>query len=144
MQRRFGSPYALAYRPDVHDALIAKVPANAIYLNKGCVSVATTKDDATATVSDATTSKLTSSTAPTASIPWFERFCSVKVSRGLPIRFAGVPWCRWRSQVGTDHRVSRNRQIISAGSGDRSRHLLSGARRRIQEHFRRSRFGRVG
>jgi salicylate hydroxylase len=52
MQHRFGSPYVMAHRPDLHDALIAKVPASAIHLNKGCVSVATTTYGATATFSD--------------------------------------------------------------------------------------------
>jgi len=52
MQRRFGAPYMMAHRPDLHDALIAKVPANAIHLNKGCVAVANTGDGATATFAD--------------------------------------------------------------------------------------------
>ena len=52
MQRRFGAPYMMAHRPDLHDALIAKVPANAIHLNKGCASITNTKDGAAATFAD--------------------------------------------------------------------------------------------
>jgi salicylate hydroxylase len=54
MRRRFDAPYMMAHRPDLHQALIGKVPASAVHLNKTCVSVANTPDGATATFADGT------------------------------------------------------------------------------------------
>src|SRR4051812_44064880 len=55
MRRRFDAPYMMAHRPDLHQALISKVPTSAVHLNKTCVSVANTSDGATATFADGTT-----------------------------------------------------------------------------------------
>ena len=52
MERRFDAPYMMAHRPDLHEALIGKVPANAIHLNKACVSVTNTANGATACFAD--------------------------------------------------------------------------------------------
>ena len=54
MERRFGAPYMMAHRPDLHEALIGKVPSDAIHLSKSCVGVANTKDGATAIFADGT------------------------------------------------------------------------------------------
>jgi len=52
MQRRFGAPYMMAHRPDLHDALIRKVPASSIHLNKSCTGITNTTDGAAATFAD--------------------------------------------------------------------------------------------
>jgi salicylate hydroxylase len=54
MRRRFDAPYMMAHRPDLHQALIRKVPASAVHLDKTCVSVANTPQGATATFVDGT------------------------------------------------------------------------------------------
>jgi salicylate hydroxylase len=51
MQRRFDAPYMMVHRPDLHDALITKVPASAIHLDKACVGVSNTADGAMASFS---------------------------------------------------------------------------------------------
>jgi salicylate hydroxylase len=54
MRRRFDAPYMMAHRPDLHQALIRKVPASAVHLDKTCISVANTPQGATATFADGT------------------------------------------------------------------------------------------
>ena len=49
MAAKFGAPYLMAYRPDLHELLIGLVPASAIHLDMQCVSCANIADGATAT-----------------------------------------------------------------------------------------------
>ena len=49
MTAKFGAPYLMAYRPDLHEALIGLVPASAIHLDMQCVSCANIADGAMAT-----------------------------------------------------------------------------------------------
>jgi salicylate hydroxylase len=49
MSAKFGSPYLMAYRPDLHELLIGLVPASAIHLDMQCVGCANIANGATAT-----------------------------------------------------------------------------------------------
>jgi salicylate hydroxylase len=49
MTARFGAPYLMAYRPDLHGLLFGLVPASAIHLNMQCESCANIADGAMAT-----------------------------------------------------------------------------------------------
>lgn len=48
IESRFGAPYLMAHRPDLHQLLINLVPPSAIHLDMQCVSCANNADGATA------------------------------------------------------------------------------------------------
>ncbi|MGH6707869.1 MAG: FAD-dependent monooxygenase [Bradyrhizobium sp.] len=48
MEPRFGAPYMMAHRPDLHQLLISRVPSSSIHLDMSCVSCTNTNDGAVA------------------------------------------------------------------------------------------------
>ncbi len=48
MEKRFGAPYMMAHRPDIHQLLIGVVPSSSIHLDMQCVSCANSERGATA------------------------------------------------------------------------------------------------